>query len=125
MNSTIKNIMVIKSENKMTHKEALIYIFDILNKYWGETHDEGLGDLLSDLNPAFPNDVGITADPAAWYDWQKAIKGVTPCDNITEEQAFKAIIVLMKNYYKKFHDPESKFFDLKEVIEHLEKQKRI
>lgn len=98
----------------MTLKEAYIYIFRILNKYWYATHDDGLGDILSEMNPFLWKD-GNSADPAAWEDWLRVVQTVTSKESITEAEAMKAMISLLKDYH------EQGWVDLAKVIEHFEK----
>jgi hypothetical protein len=98
----------------MSNKEAYLYIFKILKNYWGKTHIDERGSLLGELNPFLFMD-GNPADPAAWHDWMKAIRKVASSELLTEEQARKAMILLLQFY----NDHEG--FDLVDVIEDLRK----
>jgi hypothetical protein len=87
----------------LSKSEALFYITGIVEERWVITRDGEVNDLLSNIDPRgrkTGKDELITLDPAAWHDWEKAIKKVTDNEKITEVQAKKAIIELMKEYNK-------------------------
>jgi hypothetical protein len=106
----------------MTHKEALLHIFYILNRYWIHTSDkkpiDDLGLFLGEFD-IISDDENPTADPAAWDDWENTIRKVTKVENVTEEDALKAMILLLKEYN------DNQGFNLKIVIEHFEKERPI
>ena len=99
----------------MTLEQAYKYIFKILDNYYDKTHNDELGALLSGLNPHLFKK-RISADPAAWDDWMDAVQKVTPRENITEDEARKAMLMLMKEY----NDHHG--FDLEEVIKYFKQQ---
>ena len=84
----------------MNKDEALIYIWDILEEYYQKSHDDEAQILLGDLdpNPIRLNTGAKTADPAAWGDWLEAISKITLNDYLSENEAKKAIVALMKEY---------------------------
>jgi len=43
--------------------------------YWERFHEARVSDVLSDTQPAFLADT-VTADPAEWQDWTKAVEAV-------------------------------------------------
>ena len=94
----------------MTPVEAYIYIYDLLSETlkaaqlcWNGNDKKELQILIGELSYSEPdthtNTIG-TGDPAAWYDWIKAVSKITPNEQITQEEAKKAIIELMMEYNK-------------------------
>lgn len=96
----------------MTLEQAFSYIFNILDDYYKKTLNDELGIILGGLDPNLFVDLK-TADPAAWHDWIRTVKKITTNENITKEEALKAMILLLKQY----NDNEG--FDLADVIEHF------
>ena len=98
----------------MGRKEAYIYVFQILQEYWNKTRDEELGGILGGLNPWSPlSKDERPGDPAAWQDWLDAVEKVSSNEYITEEEARKAMLVLLKEY----NDHHG--FDLKKTIQYF------
>jgi len=97
----------------MTLKESYDYMVSKLSEYYSKTHNDDVGGMLGGFDTSF---AGKPFDPAAWGDWEKAVRKVTPNANITEEEARKAMLVLMKEYN------EHHGFDLTRVIEYFSQQ---
>jgi hypothetical protein len=76
----------------MTLEESILYIFDILNSYWKDNHNDELGQFLSELNPIYiPGTRTIsTGDPAAWYDWVESIQKLLPYNRASQEALKRA-----------------------------------
>jgi hypothetical protein len=80
----------------MTLEESIFYVFKALDSYWEEAHDDELGMFLSEFCPFYvpgylPGTVTIaTSDPAAWYDWVKAIQKLMPRNEIAEKALMSA-----------------------------------
>jgi len=72
-----------------------LFVYKKLNTYWEKTHDDELGNLLSEFNPCLfepeseKNKV-YTADPAAWYDWIEAIQKLMPHNECAEQALINA-----------------------------------
>jgi len=49
---------------------------EFLQAYWQRSNETLVADVLSDTQPAFFADT-VTADPAAWSDWQACVSRVT------------------------------------------------
>jgi hypothetical protein len=100
----------------MTKEEALKYVYEVIGDYYHLYHDDEAGMLLGDIDPWYIIAKGAkTADPAAWHDWLDAINKVTLEDNLSEEEAQKAMLVLMKEYTN-HHG-----FNLKKAISYFSK----
>ncbi len=97
----------------MTLIESYNYMFNKLSGYYAKTRNNELGAMLGGFDTSFG---GKPFDPAAWHDWVTAVKKVTPSENITEEEAHKAMLVLMREYN------EHHGFKLKEVIEYFSRK---
>ena len=95
----------------MNIKESYIFIFKALCTYWGKNHNLELGDLLTGLDPRVRKDK-MPLDEAAWNDWINAVKKITPFEQISEEQAIQAMLLLLKEY-------GDQGFNLDEVIKHF------
>jgi len=105
----------------MTITDALTYVVGILDELWCWIHDDELQILLGEIRPVARRsaDELVTQDPAAWSDWVEAVKKVSKdveiTREVTEDEAKKAIIELMKEY-------NTQGFALEKIIEHIEKQ---
>jgi hypothetical protein len=62
-----------QSDELLTAEDAFAVAFEFLSEYWRELSDATVGDVLSEMNPAYG---GRTSDPAAWHDWLRAIERV-------------------------------------------------
>ena len=90
-------------------------MFGILSNFYAETHDNELGGVLGGFDTSFS---GKPFEPAAWQDWIKAVQKITSSEQITEEEARQAMLVLMKDYDA--HDG----FDLKKVIQYFSQESK-
>ncbi len=97
----------------MTLKESYEYMFHKLTRYYETTHNNELGGMLGGFDTSLN---GKPFDRAAWHDWLKAVKKVTLNEEVTQDEAFKATLFLLKEY----NDHHG--FELSEVIAHFEKQ---
>lgn len=82
----------------MNREEALIYIWDLLDEYYGQSKDDETGILLGDIDPN-PIRLGVpetTADPAGWGDWISVVNQISKSENLSENESKKAIIALME-----------------------------
>jgi hypothetical protein len=93
----------------MSKAEALFYIFGIIEERYFLTKDDQVGQLCTDLNPGGrEGNILYTGDPAAWSDWEESVNKITTDEQISEIQALKAMIELMKTYNKQgFHLDET------------------
>lgn len=48
-------------------------MYRFLQAYWERFPEAQVSDVLGDIQPAFLADT-VTADPAAWEDWRKAVR---------------------------------------------------
>ena len=58
----------------LTKMEALLVMQDFLEKYYERTSSGDIGLLLGEIQILQD---GLTADPAAWYDWSESVEKVT------------------------------------------------
>lgn len=79
----------------MTLMESFSFMFATLASYYTKTHNDELGGMLGGFDNSFG---GKPFDPAAWNDWVEAVKKVSTKDDISEEDAKKAIILLLQEY---------------------------
>ena len=65
----------------LTEKQAFQTMVLFLEEFYQRTNSDEIGGLLSDL---LMSEEGITADPAAWEDWQNCIQKIikSKSDNI-------------------------------------------
>jgi hypothetical protein len=99
----------------MNKKESYDYMVTTLSGYYFQTHDNELGGILGGLDTT---SIGKPFDPAAWVDWVKAIRIITSNEvDITQSEANKAIIELLKEY-------SSHGFKLEKVIKYVNEQLR-
>lgn len=96
----------------MTVKESYDYMYAALLDYYNKTHNDELGGMLGGFE-CFIGDKPF--DPAAWHDWLKSVRTITPEDVLSETQVQQAIISLLKDYN------DNHGFNLKEVINHFQK----
>jgi hypothetical protein len=96
----------------MSLEESYNYMFDALSNHYAEMHDNELGAMLGGFDKSHR---GKPFDPAAWHDWIDAVRKVTSNETITENEALKAMLVLLKEY----NDHHG--FDLSKVIEFFDK----
>lgn len=57
----------------LTEKQAFQTMVLFLEEFYQRTKSDEVGGLLSDL---LMSEEGLTADPAAWEDWQKCIEKI-------------------------------------------------
>lgn len=115
----------------MSLEKSIFYVCNALNSYWEETHDEELGNLLSDMCPSYipgylPGTVKVsTSDPAAWYDWVEAIQKSMPRSESTE-QAFSGAKQAHQDWYEWF-ETGNKLFEEKKITreELIKKSERV
>lgn len=62
-----------QTEETLTAEDAFATAFEFLSGYWRELPSATVGDVLSEMNPAYG---GRSSDPAAWHDWLRAIEAV-------------------------------------------------
>jgi hypothetical protein len=99
----------------MNLKESYIYMYGLLKCYFSFNKNNELAPVLAGFTPhPSASDHIISDDPAAWHDWINAVKKVTEKQSITEEEAKKAMIILLREY----NDHHG--FILSDVIKHFE-----
>lgn len=59
----------------LSEREAFDAMRNYLQSYWERFREARIADVLGDTQPAFLADT-VTADPAAWEDWTKAVRKV-------------------------------------------------
>lgn len=57
----------------LSQRQAFDAMRRYLQAYWERSNQSLVSDVLSDTQPAFLADT-VTADPAAWEDWLKAVQ---------------------------------------------------
>jgi predicted secreted protein len=67
------------TDTNLSEKQAFDSMYRFLESYWKRFADARLSDVLGDIQPAFLADT-VTADPAAWEDWRKAVEEVIAAD---------------------------------------------
>lgn len=93
---------------KMAYMSMIIF----LEKFYLQTYSDDLGGILSDL-PLLSD--GASADPAALYDWSKAVhsvklddvsaKGSNQEEFLTNLEAYDALCVFLQEYVNKTYSP--------------------
>ena len=76
-------------------------MFYFLDRYYWEEKDETLGCLLSRFNPNLWHD-GMSADPAAWEDWNNVIKKISNNNLLTSFETLNASIKFIKFHQDEF-----------------------
>lgn len=100
--------------NNLSDLQAYNAMLYYLELFFLQTKSEDIGDLLSDSE--FFWDDNTTADPASWFKWQKAIKGLNNTQQqFTPDQAFDAMI----NYVKIYRSYWNASLDLDHLIQDL------
>jgi len=107
-------------ERRLTELQAFNTMTKFLDEYYEATVSDFMGGLITSLY--FTADGG-TADPAFWIDWNRAVKKILYEQNskkyideilgisVTEQQAFKAMVQLFRNYFEPNpDDPNSIMF---------------
>jgi len=94
---------------KMAYMAMIIF----LEKFYLQTHSDDLGGMLSDL-PLLSD--GASADPAALYDWSKAVDSVKLGDPsvkasnqeefLTSLEAYDALSVFLQEYVNRTDSPD-------------------
>lgn len=79
----------------LTKQEAYVAAFYYLDRIYDKEPDENLGDLLSSMNPFLFKD-SQSADPAVWFDWLKCVESIIPGDDISEVEAFQAMMCFLQ-----------------------------
>lgn len=84
--------------NKLTTLEAFNAMRLFLEKFYEETVSDDIGSLLGELE--FLEDGG-TADPAAWYSWEKCVNKISTItsNTLTSMEAFAAMRLFLEKYY--------------------------
>ncbi len=88
-------------------------MFHLLDKFYQTTKDDCLGSLLSGFNP-YLFEGSMSADPAAWGDWNNSVKKITKRDSLTSCEAFEATYGFIVFHQEEFG------FDLSWVIEKMQ-----
>lgn len=112
---------------KITPILALKAMEKFLDKFYFRDHSDDLGLILSDISlDTFLGEK--TADPAAWEDWEDAIKiakgGKVNSLFLTEKEAFKAMTIFLENFGTRIKSKEIKNL-IDEIIDHKDNQSSI
>lgn len=102
---------------KIIDLQALKAMEKFLEHYYLKNKSDDIGLILSDISSGLFTDT-ITADPAAWEDWQDAILLVLKNNStnlLTEEQAFNAMIYFVREFGNRINSTDIKLL-LKEVL---------
>jgi len=106
---TVEKALGKTMERRLTELQAFNAITEFLEEYYKKTSSDLIILLLGDM--LFWPD-GDTIDPAAWVEWDDAVKKVLqkqtcqkPIDEtmgiiLTEQQSFQAMVQFFKNYYE-------------------------
>jgi hypothetical protein len=100
----------------MNIKEAYEYMFRELSSYYAKTHNNEVGDMLGGFDTSF---TGKPFDAAAWTDWLNAVHKVNTNEYLSEKEALKAMLVLLKEY----NDHHG--FKLKNVIKYYSHKNKL
>jgi len=87
-------------------------MFYLLDKFYQDTNDDCLGSLLGGFNPYLFSD-SMSADPAAWSDWETSVKKITSEELLTSDEAFQATKIFVSFHQEEFG------FDLSWLIDNL------
>ena len=60
-------------ETVITAEEGFAAMYEFLQIYWSELNSANVADVLGDVHPAYG---GRSSDPAAWFDWLRAVEKV-------------------------------------------------
>lgn len=94
---------------KLSYTSALRCAESFLDKYYLRDNGDDLSLFLSDMSlDTFMG--GGTADPAAWYDWLKAINEIKGGENsdqkLSDKEAFQAMIIFLKTFGQRINSSE-------------------
>lgn len=64
-----------RADRTLTERQAFDAMRAYLQAYWERSNTSSVSHVLSATQPAFLADT-VTADPAAWEDWLKAVNAV-------------------------------------------------
>jgi hypothetical protein len=76
-------------------------MFYYLVGYYEHTHDDGLGTLLSSMNPNHPGIFSgtLSLDAAIWFDWLEDVGKITAKEELSMKEALQAMEQLVKRYW--------------------------
>ena len=78
----------------MTLKEALYYVFGLIEGYYDVTRNTDLALVTKEYSPFLSN------GPAAYERWTKAVRQVTPNETLSEREALKVMLDMLKQANK-------------------------
>lgn len=88
---------------KLDIRQSYLAMFHMLEKIYKESEDENFASLLSGFDPFLFTD-GMSADPAAWGDWNNVVKKISANNHLTSFEALNAT-----KEFIKFHQDEFGF----------------
>ena len=63
----------VNGKTTITAEEGFAAMFEFLQSYWSQMTTAEVADVLGDVHPAYG---GRSSDPAAWFDWLRAVEKV-------------------------------------------------
>lgn len=97
--------------------QALKAMEKFLEHYYLKNKSDDIGLILSDISSGLFTDT-VTADPAAWEDWQDAVLLVLKNKStniLTEEQAFNAMVYFVREFGNRISSTDIKLL-LNEIL---------
>lgn len=86
----------------MSTEDVYVIMYNILNDYYcGESKNDSLASLLSDMDPNIFSDKKA-ADPATYDDWHHCISGYIKNGEISEEKILLALKEFLIFYQQEF-----------------------
>jgi hypothetical protein len=112
---------MISRKMERTILQGLEKMIKLLERKYQETGSDNFGSMLGDL--LLVDDESITADPAAWEDWQESITEalISEQAEIDDEVIFKAMINYLQSYHERTNQSKK---DLGELIGELKSLKK-
>ena len=102
---------------KLSIRQAYLSMFCLLEAYYRLEKHDGLGVLLGAMNMNICGD-GMPADEALWSDWLRSVSQVSPNNELSVEEAFRAMLAFLKLCY-------SVSWNVNKYIELFEKSENI
>lgn len=65
--------MEVNGETVISVEEGFAAMYEFLQIYWSQLNSANVADVLGDVQPAYG---GQSSDPAAWFDWLRAVEKV-------------------------------------------------
>ena len=112
---------------KLTKLQAYNAMLIFLDRYYGDNKSDNLSDFITYAYFWFD---GKPADPAAWPEWQDALKitalqdkSFTNQNRLTKSQALDAMIIFFKHYCSLYNEIPADMVVVLKILEDLEKNR--